>query len=628
MQQYLYLIPALPLIGFLVLSLAGRYLSRNFIAGIGAGSICLSALITILLGVRFLQSPPDTAYTQLLWHWFLSGHLLADISLHVDALSLIFICIITFIGALIHIYSIAFMRDDRDYARFFASMNLFVCAMLLLVMADNLVLLYLGWEGVGLCSYLLIGFWYETPANYRAANKAFVITRIGDTAMIIGLFLIFKELGTLYIPDILIQSTQHFSSGSATITLIALLLLSGGIGKSAQLPLQTWLPDAMAGPSPVSALIHAATMVTAGVYLISRMHTIFELSPLAMHVTAVIGAVTLFMAGCSAMVQTDIKRVLAYSTISQIGYMFLAMGVGAWSAAIFHFFTHAFFKALLFLAAGAVIETLHHEHNIFKMGGLRKKMPVIYYTFTIGAAALAALPLVTAGFFSKDQILWYAWSAGGGHPALWALALSGAFITAFYSTRLILVVFWGDMKTAPGHLPPGTMTIPLIILAFFSIAGGWIEWPHNLLHISLFSEQVQQVLPVTQLKPHLPEEIIFQLIAVVVTLSGIYTGYALYYRQSALIVQWQQSANMMAIRNFLLSGWKFDQLYDTLLVKPFLFITRINKSDVIDKLYTGIADIHLQLNKLFSFFQNGSLRWYVAGVLIGILFIITLQLLL
>ncbi|GAA3921101.1 NADH-quinone oxidoreductase subunit L [Chitinophaga oryziterrae] len=628
MEQYLYLIPALPLIGFLVLSLAGKYLSRNFIAGIGAGSVCVSALITIILGVRFLQSPPGTVYTQLLWHWFLTGHLSADLSLRIDALSLIFICIITFIGALIHIYSIAFMRNDRDYARFFASMNLFVCAMLLLVMADNLVLLYLGWEGVGLCSYLLIGFWYETPANYRAANKAFVITRIGDTAMIIGLFLIFKELGTLYIPDILIQSTQHFNSGSATITLIALLLLSGGIGKSAQLPLQTWLPDAMAGPSPVSALIHAATMVTAGVYLISRMHTIFELSPLAMHVTAVIGAVTLFMAGCSAMVQTDIKRVLAYSTISQIGYMFLAMGVGAWSAAIFHFFTHAFFKALLFLAAGAVIETLHHEHNIFKMGGLRKEMPVIYYTFTIGAAALAALPLVTAGFFSKDQILWYAWSAGGGHPALWALALSGAFITAFYSTRLILVVFWGDMKTTPGHLPSGIMTVPLIILAFFSIAGGWIEWPHNLLHISLFSEQVQQVLPVTQLKPHLPEEIVFQLIAVVVSLFGIYTGYALYYRQSELMTLWRQSANVMTVRNFLLNGWRFDQLYDTLLVRPFLFITRINKSDVTDKLYTGIADIHLQLNKLFSFFQNGSLRWYVAGVLIGILFIITLQLLL
>lgn len=629
MQQYLYLIPALPLFGFLVLSLAGRYLSRNLIAGVGAGSICVSALIALLLSVRFLQSPPETgAYTQILWHWILTGRLSADISLRIDALSLVFVCIITFIGALIHIYSIAFMRHDRDYARFFASMNLFVCAMLTLVMADNLILLYLGWEGVGLCSYLLIGFWYETPANYRAANKAFVVTRIGDTAMIIGLFLLFKELGTLYIPDILAQANQHFSSGSATITTIALLLLAGGMGKSAQLPLQTWLPDAMAGPSPVSALIHAATMVTAGVYLIARMHTLFELSATAMHVTAVIGAVTLFVAGCSAMVQTDIKRVLAYSTISQIGYMFLALGVGAWSAAIFHFFTHAFFKALLFLAAGAVIETLHHEHNIFKMGGLRKKMPVIYYTFLVGAAALAALPLVTAGFFSKDQILWYAWSADGGHPALWAAALLGAFVTAFYSTRLILVVFWGDMKTTPGHLPGGAMTIPLIILAFFSIAAGWIEWPHNLLHVALFSEQVQHVLPATNLKVNLPPELIFQLIAVAVSLTGIYTGYVLYYGQSPLLARWQQSPGLMSVRNFLLKGWQFDQLYDTILVKPFLFITGINKSDVSDKLYTAIADANLHLNKLFSLSQNGSLRWYVTGVLVGILFIITLQLLL
>ncbi|PWV46569.1 NADH-quinone oxidoreductase subunit L [Chitinophaga sp. S165] len=629
MQQYLYLIPALPLFGFLVLSMAGKHLSRNLIAGIGAGSICASALIALILSAGFLQSPPESgAYTQILWHWFLTDHLSADISLRVDALSLVFICIITFIGALIHIYSAEFMRHDRDYARFFASMNLFVCAMLTLVMADNLVLMYLGWEGVGLCSYLLIGFWYETPGNYRAANKAFVITRIGDTAMIIGLFLLFKELGTLYIPDILTKATEHFNSGSSTITLIALLLLSGGIGKSAQLPLQTWLPDAMAGPSPVSALIHAATMVTAGVYLVARMHTLFELSPTAMHITAVIGAVTLFIAGCSAMVQTDIKRILAYSTISQIGYMFLALGVGAWSAAIFHFFTHAFFKALLFLAAGAVIEILHHEHDIFKMGGLRKKMPVIYYTFTIGAAALAALPLITAGFFSKDQILWYAWSAEGGHPLLWAIGLAGAFITALYSTRLILVVFFGEMKTTPGHLPGAAMTVPLVILAFFSIAAGWIEWPHNLLHVSIFSEHVAHALPATTLKAGLPPEIVFQLIAVGVSLFGIYSGYVLYYGESPLLMRWKQSQGLMDVRNFLFKGWKFDQLYDTLLVKPFLFITGINKADVSDKVYTAIADINLHLNKLFSVSQNGSLRWYVTGVLVGILFIITLQLLL
>ena len=511
MNNLLALIPALPLAGFLVLSLAGRGLQKSAIAWIGAGTVCIAAIIAILAGVQFLQTPPDGgAYTQTLWQWMSTENLSIAVSLRLDALSLLFVFIITFVGALIHIYSTAFMRHDRDYSRFFACMNLFVVAMLLLVMADNLVLMYLGWEGVGLCSYLLIGFWYETPANCRAANKAFYITRIGDTAMAIGLFLLFKELGTLNIPDILQRSPQHFANSSSNITLIALLLLAGGMGKSAQLPLQTWLPDAMAGPSPVSALIHAATMVTAGVYLIARMHTVFELSPLAMDVTAIVGAFTLFVAGCSAMVQTDIKRILAYSTISQIGYMFLALGIGAWSAAIFHFFTHAFFKALLFLAAGAVIESLHHEHNIFKMGGLKNKMPVVFYTFLAGAAALAALPLISAGFFSKDQILWYAWSAGNGNAMLWLIALTGAFITALYTTRLMLVVFWGELKTPVTAYPGKLMTTPLIILAILSIMAGFIEWPHNLIHLTLFSDLVQKVLPATILKEGVPPEIIFQ----------------------------------------------------------------------------------------------------------------------
>jgi len=505
-------------------------------------------------------------------------------------------------------------------------MNLFVCAMLLLVMADNLVLLYLGWEGVGLCSYLLIGFWYQVPANSNAANKAFIVTRIGDTAMLIGLFLLFKELGTLDIAAILQQAPHHFAGGVSNITLIVLLLLAGGMGKSAQLPLQTWLPDAMAGPSPVSALIHAATMVTAGVYLIARMHVLFQLSPLAMSVTAVIGALTLLIAGCSAMVQTDIKRILAYSTISQIGYMFLALGVGAWSAAIFHFFTHAFFKALLFLAAGAVIEALHHEHSIFRMGGLKNKMPVVFYTFLAGAAALAALPLVSAGFYSKDQILWYAWSATNSNPLLWTMALAGAFITALYSTRLILVVFWGDMKTPVNEYPTKAITVPLITLAVLSVTAGFIEWPHNLVHLTLFSDLIQKVLPAVVLKESLPTEAVFQLIAVAVTLLGVYTGYVLYYRNRAIIEQWKRSAGIMAIRNFLFRGWGFDQLYDAVLVKPFLFITRINKMDVFDRLYNGIAQVSLTFNRLLSVSQNGSLRWYIVGVLIGILFIITLQL--
>jgi NADH-quinone oxidoreductase subunit L len=539
---------------------------------------------------------------------------------------MVFVFIITFVGALIHIYSAAFMREDRDYARFFASMNLFVCSMLILVMADNLLLLYLGWEGVGLCSYLLIGFWYETPANCRAANKAFYITRIGDTAMAIGLFLLYRELGTLNIPQILSASATHFSPGASNITLIALLLLAGGMGKSAQLPLQTWLPDAMAGPSPVSALIHAATMVTAGVYLIARMYVVFQLSPVAMEVTAWVGGITLFVAGFSALVQTDIKRILAYSTISQIGYMFLALGVGAWSAAIFHFFTHAFFKALLFLAAGAVIEALHHEHNIFRMGGLRSRMPLVFATFVAGAAALAAFPFITSGFYSKDQILWYVWSAERGVPALWVIGIIGAFITALYTTRLILVTFFGEMKTPVSAHPGRLMTGPLVVLAILSIIAGFVEWPHNWVHLTLFSDFTQRVLPATELNPSHPSELVFQLIAILTTLGGIYVGYELYYRSTALIERWNQLPVTAWLRDFWYSGWGFDKLYHTLFVKPFVFITNLNKSDVIDRLYTGIAAGSRSLNRWFSVSQNGSLRWYVAGVLIGILFILTLQL--
>jgi NADH-quinone oxidoreductase subunit L len=629
MNQYLYLIPALPLAGFLVLSLAGSNLNKQVIAWIGAGSVSIASLIAMIIGFQFLQTPPVGGdYTQTLWQWVSTENLSVAISLRLDALSLVFVFIITFVGALIHIYSTAFMQHDRDYSRFFACMNLFVFAMLLLVLADNLVLLYLGWEGVGLCSYLLIGFWYETPANCHAANKAFYITRIGDTAMAIGLFLLFKELSTLNIVDILRQSPVHFANNSSNITWIALLLLAGGIGKSAQLPLQTWLPDAMAGPSPVSALIHAATMVTAGVYLIARMHTVFQLSPMAMTVTAIVGALTLFIAGCSAMVQTDIKRILAYSTISQIGYMFLALGIGAWSAAIFHFFTHAFFKALLFLAAGAVIESLHHEHSIFKMGGLKNRMPIVFYTFLAGAAALSALPLISAGFFSKDPILWYAWSAYNGNAMLWIIALAGAFITALYTTRLMLVVFWGEIKTPVTAYPGRLMTIPLLILAVLSIVAGFIEWPHNIVHLTLFSDFVQKVLPATLMKEDILPEIIFQLIAVVITFLAIYIGYKIYYQNPLVLERWKQSPALMTIRNFFFKGWGFDQLYDTVFVKPFLFITRINKSDVVDQLYSGIAKANQKLNRLLSVSQNGSLRWYVTGVLIGILFILTLQLLL
>lgn len=629
MDKYLWLIPALPLGGFLILAFAGNYLSRKWVATAGAGSICLAALVTLVVGMAFLSGGPEnTVYTQTLWTWFEVGGFSAKITFTLDALSLVFVFVITFIGALIHIYSTAFMEADRDYARFFASMNLFVFSMLVLVLADNLLLMYLGWEGVGLCSYLLIGFWYEQPANGAAARKAFTVTRIGDTAMALGLFLVFQQAGTLVISDIGTNAPMIWQPNSALVTVTALLLLAGGLGKSAQLPLQTWLPDAMAGPSPVSALIHAATMVTAGVYLVARMHTIFALSETARLVVAVIGAATLLIAGLTALTQYDIKRVLAYSTISQIGYMFLALGVGAWTAAVFHFMIHAFFKALLFLAAGAIIESLHHEHNMFRMGGLRDKMPIVFWTFLAGAISLAAVPLVSAGFFSKDQILWYSWAAAGGAPLLWAVALCGAMITALYTTRMMILTFWGESHTPLGHQPGKRMTVPLVILAVFSVLAGFIELPHNFGHFTLFSDLLHPVLPQTALRANVPPEWQFQLLAALATLGGIFLGYYYYYQQPSRIESLRHNTLLARLHRFWFSGWGFDALYENMLVKPFIFMSRINKSDVTDRLYTGIAAATGEMYKLLSRTQSGSLRWYIMGLVVGAILILGIQIML
>jgi len=459
MTTLIWLIPLIPLLSFILISISGKKLSGNAVASVGVGSVTLSAVITIITGVLFLSSRPDggavvaTGYT-----WISAGDFTSKMSLVLDPLSLVFCFIITFVGALIHLYSVEFMKDDDGFARFFAYMNLFIGSMLILVLAGDLLLLYLGWEGVGLCSYLLIGFWYRDPGNGYAARKAFIVTRIGDTAMILGLFLLFVSFGTLNISELMTQIPLKWTVGSPLAVISAILLLGGALGKSAQLPLQTWLPDAMAGPSPVSALIHAATMVTAGVYLITRTHVLFALAPAVMTAIAIIGAITLLLAGFSALSQTDLKRILAYSTISQIGYMFLAMGIGAWSAGIFHFMTHAFFKALLFLSGGAVIHLLNDEHDIFKMGGLRKKMPVIFITFLVGGASLSALPLITSGFYSKDQILWFGWASTASNHWLWLAGITGAILTSLYTFRLIFIVFYGEIKSEPHHTPGFSMT--------------------------------------------------------------------------------------------------------------------------------------------------------------------------
>ena len=440
MLDYIWLLPTLPLLGFLILILTAGNLPKRAVAIIGAGSIGLSFLVALIIAVRFLGSGEEY-FVKEAWVWMAVGGFDASFNFYLDGLSLTMMLIITGIGFLIHLYATGYMADDPDYSRFFSYMNLFVAAMLMLVLGDNLVVLYLGWEGVGLCSYLLIGFWYTNPENGYAARKAFVVTRIGDTSMAIGLFLLFASLGTLNIQDMLQAAEMQWAVGSGLAVAVSLLLLGGAVGKSAQLPLQTWLPDAMAGPTPISALIHAATMVTAGVYLIARTHTLFEMAPSVQILVAWIGLITLLMAGFTALTQTDIKRILAYSTVSQIGYMFLGLGAGAWSAAIFHLMTHAFFKALLFLAAGTVILSLHHEQNIFNMGGKRKQLPVSFYSFLIGSLALTAFPY-TSGYFSKDEILLGALEVDGVGLWLWLGGVIGAFLTSIYTFRLFFVVFF------------------------------------------------------------------------------------------------------------------------------------------------------------------------------------------
>ena len=623
MSTILALIPAIPFLSFLILALFGHKLSRKVAGIIGAGSIGIIATLTVILAIGFFKSLPEAkSYSVTIWEWMNAGNLKVDIAFSLDSLSLVFCFVITFVGFLIHLYSIEFMSKDEGFNKFFAYMNLFVGSMLILVLADNILLMYLGWEGVGLCSYLLIGFWYKEPQNGYAARKAFIITRIGDTAMIIGIFILFLNFGTVNIAGLMQQVSEKWVAGSSIAVLTAALLLGGALGKSAQLPLQTWLPDAMAGPSPVSALIHAATMVTAGVYLIARTHVLFSLAPVVQSAIAIIGALTLLIAGFSALAQHDLKRILAYSTISQIGYMFLALGVGAWSAAVFHFMIHAFFKALLFLGAGVVILVLDEEHDIFKMGGLRKKMPVVFFTFLIGSASLSALPLITAGFYSKDQILWYAFSSQSGSILLWLVGIIGALLTALYSFRMIFITFYGDAKTEPSFLPGRLMTVPLVILSILSLIGGFIELPASFGNLHLFSNLVDNTLPAIVTNGEEHNELLFQMLSAVVALSGIYIAYLIYFKKPALSEPFSHGR----LNKFFEKGWGFDKLYDTLFVKPTVWLSVIDKKDFFDLWNIGLSRLALFFNRTLSATQNGKMRWYLLSFAIGIAIILTYML--
>ena len=608
MADLLFLIPLSPLVGFLILFCTLGNLPRKAVAVVGIGSIAISALITVFVGKSLLGN--NIPLSAEIYTWINVGGFAPAVSFYVDGLTLTMMSVITGVGLLIHIYSSEFMWDDKDYSRFFSYMNLFVSAMLVLVLADNLLLLFVGWEGVGLCSYLLVGFWHEDPANGAAARKAFIVTRIGDAAMAIGLFILFHQLGTLDFIPLAIAAQEVWPNGSTMLTIACLLLLGGAVGKSAQLPLQTWLPDAMAGPTPVSALIHAATMVTAGVYLIARTHDLFLLSPTALHTVAVVGGMTLIVAAFTAMTQNDIKRILAYSTISQIGYMFLALGVGAWASSVFHLMTHAFFKALLFLGAGAVIFSLHHEHNILKMGGLRTRLPVAFWSFMIGSAALAALPL-TSGFYSKDAILLSAYHSSWNGPLLWGVGLLGALLTSIYSFRLVFLVFFGEVKTEPEAPANWGMAGPLVILCVLALAGGLVSIP------------VEAVFPAASTLDHTG---LIPIVTAAIPALGVFIAYLLFLRRSVDISAMTHSSPGKSLIRFFHSHWAMDWLYEKIFVIPYTWLAKINRADFIDNIYGGIAVLMLWANKVSVQTQTGQLRTYAGTMVLGLVLIIALML--
>jgi NADH-quinone oxidoreductase subunit L len=616
--RFVWLLLGFPLAGFLVLTLAGRRLGRTTIAAVGVGSVTAAAATAVVLATGLVTTHAGSL-DQRLWTWMEGGGLRVAMGLRLDPLAVVMTLVVTIVGALIHLYATEFMADDPSYARFFAGMNLFVASMLALVLADDLILLYLGWEGVGLCSYLLIGFWYQDPANGAAAQKAFIVTRVGDAAMALGLFVLFRELATLDINQVLVRSAAAWPHGSSTATWAAALLLGGALGKSAQLPLHTWLPDAMAGPTPVSALIHAATMVTAGVYLIARLHPLFALAPGVLLAVGIIGAATMLMASFAALAQNDIKRVLAWSTVSQIGLMFLALGVGAWAAAIFHLVTHACFKALLFLSAGSVTHSVHHEHDIRRMGGLWRELPSTYVAFVIGAASLSAMPLVTAGFYSKELVLWQAYEAHRAGLALWLAGVVGAFLTALYAFRLVFLVFHGPAHAHVTARAGWRMHAPLVVLSVLAVVVGFLEMPGDLGGVNVFSSFLAPVLPQPPaVEAGLGLELALQLIATVLALAGLGFAWVWFVRGARAVSRRFDVPGLEgALGAFFRSGFGFDALYDRLFVRPYLALARLSRRDVFDLVPRAVAALAEVFNDLFARTQTGRLRWYVGAVGLG-----------
>ncbi len=616
-------IPLIPLLATAVNIFFGPRLGREK-AGILA---CVAVGLSFFLSLWALALLPsggvlgDTLFT-----WIESDPLRVELSFQVDRLTAVMLLVITGIGLLIHIYSLGYMGHDEGMVRYFAYLNLFIFFMALLVLADNLLLLFVGWEGVGLCSYLLVGFWYQDHTNAIAGNKAFVVNRIGDFGFFLGILLLFWELGnqgvwTLDFSEL--KKSAHLLSPDK-MTLITLLLFAGATGKSAQIPLYVWLPDAMQGPTPVSALIHAATMVTAGVYMTARLYFLFSLAPFTLGLIAIVGALTAFFAATIGLAQNDIKRVLAYSTVSQLGYMFLAVGLGAFPAAIFHLFTHAFFKACLFLSAGSVIHGLAGEQDMRKMGGLRPYFPVTYWTYLIAALAISGAPL-TAGFFSKDQILWHALANPRGSFWLWLLVWLTAGITAFYMFRQFFMVFHGTCKLEERlrhhiHESSPVMTVPLVVLAAGSVFAGWLGTP-KFFWGSLWGRWVEPFFGAVEGIPHgeVFQEILLMLLTVGIAGLGIFLAYLLYGRGITLL----EAVSFTPLYHLLVNKYYVDEIYDLLFVRPFTraseWMARIFDVAVIDGIVNGVAYRVRESSLVWRHLQTGNVQHYLFAFLTGTL---------
>jgi NADH-quinone oxidoreductase subunit L len=619
------LIPLLPLVGFLINGLGRNYLSKTLVGIIGSGVLIASFVISLLV---FREASAPEFGTQVIYYFdfIKAGGLNIPFSFQVDQLSVLFLLIITGIGSLIHIYSTAYMHEESTphFARYFAYLNLFVFSMLLLILGSNFVIMFIGWEGVGLCSYLLIGYWFGNENYNQAAKKAFVMNRIGDLGFLLAIFWMLSQFGSISYAAVF---TKASTAPVAVLTGITLLLFVGAMGKSAQIPLYTWLPDAMAGPTPVSALIHAATMVTAGIYMIARSNVLYSLAPISQNLVAIIGISTALLAATIALKQNDIKKVLAYSTVSQLGLMFLALGVGAYTAGVFHVMTHAFFKALLFLGAGSVIHAMHHEQDIMKMGGLRKKLPITHITFLIGCIAIAGLPPF-AGFFSKDEILA---AAHDKHPVYYVLGVTTSLMTAFYMFRLYFLTFSGKFRgTAEQehhlHESPFSMTLPLMLLALLSIVGGWIGIPAVFAaDMHWLSGFLSPVVP-TLVPHHVSHEMELLLMGAVVLLVIIMIIIAFRKFGKDEIV----NEEPVGLSKILANKWYVDELYQAVIIKPIegiaAFFNKVLEARVIDGMVNGVGKAVQFSSRQLRLVQSGQVGSYVLIMVTSIILFLIFQL--